>query len=319
MMRDWQHLTEILLTAAGDAVAEQAHPTWVRVFDRPNGEGPDGFSLGFCEDPDALLGWVAPPDCEAVGVIATGRLRALPGGPRATGIGPRPAGMGPRPAGIGPRPAGIGPRPAGIGPRPAGIGLADGRVRMACLVTRAGDTAWKMVLPDGMSAPEVPSEGRMLDCLRRCFGLPTPPPPAGAGRVQAVAWLAAILEAAEEARRPLRWSDVARLHPVAQVLGGRDLDGSAAGPGLVLLAGSAGSWEDFRRQVAVDRGLEEIMAAELAEWMDEGMFARWILADLPSPDLMLAAARPHLAPSAARRLAHAVRDASRPTSAGAVG
>jgi hypothetical protein len=51
--------------------------------------------------------------------------------------------------------------------------------------------------------------------------------------------------------------------------------------------------------------------------MDEGMFARWILADLPSPDEMLASVRPDLAPSAARRLAHAIHAATTPEPAGA--
>ena len=39
------------------------------------------------------------------------------------------------------------------------------------------------------------------------------------------------------------------------------------------------------------------------------MFARWVLADLPSVDELFAALRPQLTPSAARRLAHAVHAA----------
>jgi hypothetical protein len=93
-MMDWQQLTELLLEATGDRVAEQGYPTWVLVLDPQSGDdghgGGDGhdrhdggerddgaFSLALKDDPVGLVGWVATSDCRAVGVIATGRLRAL--------------------------------------------------------------------------------------------------------------------------------------------------------------------------------------------------------------------------------------------------
>jgi hypothetical protein len=160
----------------------------------------------------------------------------------------------------------------------------------------------------------------MLDCLRRCFDLPTPPPVGGPGRLQTVAWLAAIFERAENARRPLSWSDVAKLHPVARVIGS-DLEesGSPLLAGMVRAAGSAWSWERLRHQAAEGDDLQDLIDPELAAWMDEGMFARWILDDLPSPDEMLAALRPRLSPSAARRLGHAIHAADQPLTAGTAG
>ena len=253
----------------------------MRVLDSPYGD-PDGFSLALTQDPDGLVGWVATADCQAVGVIATGRLRPMEGAP-----------------------AGL------IGPSRNGI-------RMACLVTRHGEVAWKMLLPDGATSDEPPTEGRMLDCLRRCFGLPTPPPPVGLGRLQVVAWLATVLEQAQGSRRPLSWSEVSRLHPVAQALGA-ELGGPSSElvPALLRMAASVWSWEDFRLQAEREPGLEDIVDPGLAAWMDEGMFARWVLSDLQSPDELLTALRPQLAPSAARRLAHAVHAASAPEPAGA--
>jgi hypothetical protein len=64
--------------------------------------------------------------------------------------------------------------------------------------------------------------------------------------------------------------------------------------------------------------LGDIIDPELAGWMDDGMFARWVLSDLPSPDELLATVRPYLAPSAARRLAHAVRAADAPEAPGEI-
>jgi hypothetical protein len=282
-MMDWHRLVDVLLDAVGDVVAAQGQPTWVRVFGPGEADG-DDFSVGFCSEPDALLGWVATPDCNAVGVVATGRLHVLPGAP------------------------------------PQTEGLGCDRIRIACLVARTGNAASKVVLPDGRTVDQAPTEGRMLDCLRRCFGLPTPPPVGGPGRLQTVAWLAAIFERAQGARRPLSWSDVARLHPVARVIGG-DLDGSGSPSvaGIVRAAGSAWSWESLRHQAAESDDLRDLVDPELAAWMDEGMFARWVLEGLPSPEEMLAALRPRLSPSAARRLGHAMHAADQPLAAGTAG
>jgi hypothetical protein len=285
-MNEWDRLAQLLLEAAGDEVAERGCPIWVRVLDPPDDDQEDGFALAMSDEPDGLLGWVATPDCRAVGLIASGRLRGLPGAP-AGAVDPR-----------------------------------HDRLRLACLVTRHGEVAWKVDLPDGMGSgltqDDAPSEGRMLDSLRRCFGLPTPPPPVGPGRLQAVAWLVSILEQGASSRRRLTWSDVSRLHPVALALG-TDLRGSDAGllPGLLRMAGSAWSWEDFRQHAERDGSLADVIDPRLAGWMDEGMFARWILSDLPSPDELLASVRPYLAPSAARRLTHAVHASGQTQAAGA--
>ncbi len=276
--RDWSALTGMLLEAAGEHVAAQGHPMWVRVLDPPGGAEGD-FSLAVSDEPNDLMGWVATEDCQAVGVVATGKMRPLPGAP---------------------------------------AGFLDApieSVRMACLVTRKGEVAWQMKLPDGVgplceTAELPPSEGRMLDCLRRCFGLPTPPPPVGPALLQVIVWLAAILEETGRARPPLTWSEIARLHPVARVLSA-DLGGpgSELMTGLMRMAGSAWSWDDLRLQAQRDEFLEGIIEPELAGWMDAGMFARWVLSDLPSADEMFRVVRPYLTPSAARRLGHAMHSA----------
>jgi hypothetical protein len=287
-MNDWNKFAQLLLEAAGDEVAERGSPIWVRVLDSPDGDREKAFALALSDEPDGLLGWVATPDCQAVGLVATGRLRALPGAAAGT------------------------------------VDPGRDRLRLACLVTRHGEVVCKMSLPDGTATglikSDAPSEGRMLDSLRRCFGLPTPPPPIGPGRLQAVAWLVAILEQGTAARRRLSWSDVSRLHPVALALG-TDLRESDTGllSSLLRVAGSAWSWEDFRQQAERHACLVDLIDPKLAGWMDEGMFARWILSELPSPDELLARVRAYLAPSAARRLAHAVHASGQTEAAGATG
>lgn len=170
---------------------------------------------------------------------------------------------------------------------------------------------WRMTLPDGRSFDDAPREGRLLDCLKRCFALPTPPPPVGAGHLLSVLWLGAIIDEVHRAERRLTWREVTRLHPAAQVMGGC---GRAGGHGLDLsdlirVSSSAWSWEALRVQAEAGRWAGELVPADLAAWMDEGMFARWVLNALPAPDELVARIRPRLAPSTARRLAHAIKAA----------
>jgi hypothetical protein len=79
---------------------------------------------------------------------------------------------------------------------------------------------------------------------------------------------------------------------------------------LTRMGAAAYSWEDIRRQACRREGfLGDIIDPDLAHWMDDGMFARWVLSDLPSVDELFVALRPRLTPSAARRMAHAVHAA----------
>jgi hypothetical protein len=283
-MKDWGSLAELLLESVGDEVAGRGCPMWVRVLDPADGAVEDDFALALSDDREGLLGWVATPDCQAVGLVATGRMRALPGA------------------------------------QPGVVDSAHDRFRMACLVARNGAVAWKVAVSDGVTAGLIgdtaPSEGRVLDCLRRCFSLPTPPPPASPARLQAIAWLAAVLDRASVAHRRLSWSEVSQLHPVAQALGTElGSPGARQLTGLLRVVGSAWTWEDYRQLAERNSDVEGVIDPKLAAWMDEGMFARWILSYLPAADELLAAVRPHLAPSAARRLTHAVRASGLPESA----
>ena len=184
------------------------------------------------------------------------------------------------------------------------------RVRMCCVVGRDGGVGWTLQPPGTEPSSSPPEAGRVLDCLRRCLGLPTPAPESTAGRLQGAAWMASVLDEALRSAGPLTWSEVTRLHPLARLL-----SGSLAGPpaptagrlfgDLIRSAANAWSWEEIRLEAA--RGdLPGLVDARLAGWMDEGMFSRWLLELIPSTELMLAALQPYLVPSAARLLAAAL-------------
>jgi hypothetical protein len=277
-MEDWQALADVLLEAVGDSAAEQGRPVWVEV--RGGADGAGYFGLGFVDDPAGFLGRNAAPNCVAVGVIATGKVTVAD-----TEV----------------------ELPVRLSP-----GVTPG-IRMCCLVARGGQVGWRMTLPDGRSLSQAPSEGRLLDCLKRSLALPTPPPPVGADQLQSVFWLSAILDEAQRTDRKLSWREILRLHPVTELLEGCDatIDGEADLQDLVRMAGRSWSWELLRQQAVTHQWAKELVSPDLAAWMDEGMFARWILGALPGPDELVARIRPLVAPSAARRLSHAVRVASR--------
>ena len=267
---DGSALARRLLEVAGDRAEGLGHPIWVLVRALPGGDA----ELAVRADDFDGLGWVAPPEWDGMGVVGTGRLRRLDESVEL------PAAMAP--------------------------GL-DGGLRMACLVFRSGAVGWHMTLPDGSSFEEVPEEGRMLDILRRCLGLPTPPPPPSLEHLYNLAWMAEILDAAVPGRL-LSWSDVLALHPV--LLGHRDAFDSPTRECLIDILTSRDTWEDVRVAAADGFVSDPLPAPHLAAWMDSGMFARWVLSAIPPAEETLAEVRRRLRPSAARRLAHRLRGAA---------
>lgn len=131
------------------------------------------------------------------------------------------------------------------------------RVRVTCLVDRAGREAVTTTLEDGTVIDE-PGEGQLGDVLRRCLGAATAPPPP-VGLFADVLWLEALLDAPGPVRT---WADAAALRPD----GGQP---RTTWRRLRRLANTTGPWEG------------------LADWMDDGLFARWVLAEHASLDDLL--------------------------------
>jgi hypothetical protein len=131
----------------------------------------------------------------------------------------------------------------------------------------------------------------------------------GPGAVQSVLWLAAIVEEASRTNRRLGWREILGLHPVAAgILESPDVEVTERNlPELVRLASSIWTWERLRRDTLINHWASDVVSDEVASWMDEGMFARWILAELPAADELMTRVRSYVAPATARRIAHAMR------------
>ena len=221
---------------------------------------------------DLLLGFVAPPHWRAVGVSCVGVSRRLDGG----------------------------------GP--------DLPVTVTVLVERSGAVAAVMRQAGAVTVMSEPPEGVVADACRRALGLPTAPPPPSTAGLWALVWLDRVVDAAGCA--PLgsgvrSWAAVAGLHPAAGPLG--DRPAAVADPTALAAAASrlarAWPWSRLRTDPSAVGLPGPAPAARLAGWMDDGMWARWLLARLPAPDDLMAAVHALLSPALATGVAVVARAA----------
>jgi hypothetical protein len=276
------------LAAALDEAAEQEGwgrpPTLVRVTAWPAKPLTDGFDLGVrpleseLSVVEALAGFTAPTEWLAIGVVTEGNARHL----------------------------------AGASERR--------RVRCVHLVDRSGASGSTLRL-QGEEVTVLSSEddhdpsGRIDDVCRRALGLSTAPPEHSSAELWAILWLERLLEyrGCAPADIPLPWRDVAELHPaVALVVG--EADGERWGPQaaqqltrLGELLADVHSWPVLRIACAAGEWPVEGVPAEVAEWLDDGAFSRWVLGAFPPLDQLTAVASEVVPPSVRRRLRATLR------------
>jgi hypothetical protein len=210
-----------------------------------------------------LAGFVAPAEWGALGVVAPGRAHAL--GDRS--------------------------------PPPD-------RVVISHLVSRDGSSAWICKPLDGPASEGTAAgladagPGRIDDALRRALGLPTRPPDDEPGTLWARLWLDAVLAAvAADPPRGWTWVDLAVLHPAVLLLTEHAPPSppvergemAEAMPRLAELLSDGRPWADLRASCASGALPVEWLPAELAAWMDDGIFSRWMLEGLTPTDDLLAA------------------------------
>lgn len=156
------------------------------------------------------------------------------------------------------------------------------RARMGHFVDRDGVAVGFLRLTD--EAPEVSEKqghgGRIDDICRRALGLATAPVESPIQLYWASRWLERVLiEAAVSPTHVATWPRVARHHLLVPGRGAAPTVDALVEAGAALERDS--SWEMMRALVARGRRpLTEVDAAA-AGWMDEGMFARWMLEGLP--------------------------------------
>lgn len=204
---------------------------------------------------DCLVGFLAPPEWAAVGLVAGGQRRTL--------------------------------EPTSLEP--------PSSLRCTVLFDRDGNARSVLHEPDSppelvTDAPE----GWVADLLRRALALPTPPPGSSLGEFLERTWLdrvaALVLARPGQIRH---WRAVARRHPLAPpgkalpgVLLGlnvRALEAESSWTRMRLLwsASSGGR----HRGPQVPGGVP----IALADWFDDGSFSRWVARNLPETDLVLPA------------------------------
>lgn len=208
---------------------------------------------------EMLMGFRAPLHWRLLGVSCTGLARQLrrEGGPK--------------------------------GPLPEGDA-----VTVTLLVDRDGDAA--CVVRNGDHVTPMPGrpEGTVADACRRALALPTAPAPRSTLGLWTLAWLDRLVEVASRADATSRlatWAQVAELHAAIGPLTGAFT--GVSGP--AELAASAGAlaeawtWARLRADPAVVELPGQPPSPQVATWMDDGMWARWLLAQLPNRDDLLAA------------------------------
>lgn len=222
--------------------------------------GGDGEAGDFTLLPglDELLGWCAPPDVWATGVLTRGTATLLDGGDTRR-------------------------QRCQVACVVDRWGSVAGRVRFDDAGT-ARDTG---------SIVEAPGEGRMLEVLQRCMGRPTAAPRQSVAFVLVATWMARAGEAAVDAGGPLGWDDLLALMPAGSLLGPGDI--RPAEGGLDMLTASmvaalpAWDWDEVRRRW-IDRRLSMAgIGPDMAAWMDTGMLCRWMLDDTQPLDMLVRA------------------------------
>jgi hypothetical protein len=162
------------------------------------------------------------------------------------------------------------------------------RVRAVSLVARDGAEAARLVLDDDPPIdPGACGEGLIPDCLRRALGLPTAPPAIAVAELWATRWLGEIVAAGEAGCRRVGWAEAAALHPVAEVLApGRTITHDDLIPAASALQTTVG-WADVRARVAAGHWSAPDLSPDVAAWMDDGMFSRWVLGGSPPLEELL--------------------------------
>lgn len=181
-------------------------------------------------------------------------------------------------------------------------------VTLTLLVDRAGATA--SVLQRGGALEVLPGrpDGMVADACRRALGLPTAPPPGSSLVLWTLTWLDRVVVEAHgrvPGQPASSWAAVARLHPASS--------GPSDPVGLALDAAAlaeAWPWGRLRAEPALADLPGSPPSLAVAQWMDDGMWARWLIGDLPPAADLLEATRALLPPVVADAIALVVAAAA---------
>lgn len=220
----------------------------LRVVDTPSEVEVARRPLAVNHPLEALLGFTAPDRWRAIGLSGPGR--AVPLGPAADDTHSTPI------------------------------------VAFTVLLDRSGQGAGVMQSEESVMHLPGPPEGLLGDACRLALGLPTAPPPPDTVDLWLRCWLDRLIEMVAymgSARHYQSWEAVTAVHPVATAWGMDCPDGApvALADATRRLA-EAWPWARLRKEPDVLDTPGPPLHPDITNWMDDGMFARWVLAAFPS-------------------------------------
>jgi hypothetical protein len=240
---------------------EGAPPAWAEII----GPTATPTQTRWHQDLESLIGFVAPPDCDAIVTVGYGWAHNTSTDNAAALLGP--------------------------GERR--------RCRVVLLMTRTEEFAGYLRTGTEILIDEPATAGRIPDLMRRTFGLPTPPPEESTTGLLARLWLYDAINAAA----PLSWAELAAHHPAMQVAAQADIPVTPEHlERLLRVAAEAWSWSQLVRQAAQPGWLCQLLPPGAGGWMDEGILSRWVLATLAPLDTLVDRITPCLTPAARQRL-----------------
>lgn len=255
---------------------ESLHPadapsSWTEIVGPPR--SPE--AVRWHPDLTSLIGYVAPPDCQAIVTVGGGTARALEEGPAAAPGLLRPG--------------------------------EQRRCRAVFLLTRDGEAAGYLRMGPAVVIDQPATAGRIPDVVRRALGLPTPPPDEPTDRLLAQMWLRDVAIAGR-ARRPLSWAAVVHHHPALRAVAEAGLDVPPDQMTTVLrVASEVWTWTRLLEQAAEPGWLAELLPPGAGQWMDEGILARWLLGSTSDVARLLDEVGPLVTTEARRRLEATLR------------
>jgi hypothetical protein len=255
-------LLTLLERADAEVAASGSDGAVLRITDLPGSRALAWFPLDGAHPLGLLLRFVAPPHWHAVGVSVPGWAHRLDDPGRARAESPP--------------------------------------VTVTVMVHRTGVAAGLIRQGDRVAAMPEPPDGVVPDACRRALGLPTDPAPATTAGLWALCWLDRIVATAARApagRGLHDWVAVAALHPAARPRPAANDPVSLAGAATALAR--AWPWARLRAEPAVLDLPGPPPSPDLGAWMDDGMWARWVLSSMPAGDDLLRAVHDLLPPSLA--------------------
>ena len=169
-------------------------------------------------------------------------------------------------------------------------------IRVTVLFDRSGRAAGRLRQGGDVAAMPGSPEGVVADACRRCLGLATGPPPATTALLWTLCWLDRLVDAAGRAAASPRlasWAEVARLHPAASSPPPGPHADVGPEPGALaaatVLLAEAWPWSRLRADPSLIDVPGPLPEPHVIRWMDDGMWARWLLSTFPTVDDLVAA------------------------------